>query len=226
MRYLKIPLLIYSLFVFIGVKGQSTGDTSIIDSSDRAKQSEEAFFPGGNNAWAQFLSHRIQSDVAALNNAPAGRYKVQVRFTINADGSVSLVNAVTNFGYGMEEEVIRVIKKSPQWLPATINGKPARAFRLQTITFVADPLNFAIHSAKPYVLFTQTENEISIDAGKVKLEDVSVSISDGSIKPIQDAPGKYIIRVNKPGRVLIELFNTKKKNEEIGTASFEVVLKK
>ena len=42
----------------------------------------------------------------------------------------------------------------------------------------------------------------------------------GSAIPVSD--GKFIVRVKKPGRITIELFNSKKDDKEIGAASFEV----
>jgi hypothetical protein len=38
----------------------------------------------------------------------------------------------------MEAEVIRVIKKSGKWIPATMKGKPVKAYRKQPITFIVD----------------------------------------------------------------------------------------
>jgi protein TonB len=38
----------------------------------------------------------------------------------------------------MEEEVMRVIQKSPKWRPAMQNGKPVKAYRKQPITFVVN----------------------------------------------------------------------------------------
>jgi len=34
------------------------------------------------------------------------------------DGNINNIVANTNFGYGMEKEVIRIIKKGPKWTPA------------------------------------------------------------------------------------------------------------
>ena len=42
---------------------------------------------------------------------------------------------MTNHGYGMEEEAMRVIKKGPKWTPAVQNGRSVKAYRKQPITF-------------------------------------------------------------------------------------------
>jgi protein TonB len=36
----------------------------------------------------------------------------------------------------MEEEVMRVIKRGPKWIPASQNGRLVKAYRKQPVTFV------------------------------------------------------------------------------------------
>lgn len=38
----------------------------------------------------------------------------------------------------MEDEAIRVLKKSKKWLPAVQNGRKVKAYRKQPITFVIE----------------------------------------------------------------------------------------
>ena len=42
-------------------------------------------------------------------------------------GNLSDIKPLTNFGYGMEQEAIRVIKKSGKWIPAIQNGSEVTA---------------------------------------------------------------------------------------------------
>jgi hypothetical protein len=118
----------------------------------------------------------------------------------------------------MEEEVVRILKKSPKWSPAIQNGKPVKAYRRQPVTFMIEVDGFQITSEEPYVLYSGVENRISIVAYKVKPDDLEVTISQGTI--IYQGGSSYTVRVLKPGRVIIQLFN--KKHKEIGDASFEV----
>lgn len=96
----------------------------------------EASFPGGNNGWKDYLIKNLKADVPVKKNAPVGTYQVIVRFIVSKDGTVSDVYAETNHGYGMEKEVIRVIRKGPKWVPAMQNGRPVNAYRRQPVTFV------------------------------------------------------------------------------------------
>jgi hypothetical protein len=114
--------------------------TDSIHTSDQKKTyykvEVEAEFPGGLNEWRRFLQENINSDIPIHNGAPPGTYKVMVKFIVNHDGNVVDILPVTHFGYGMEEEVIRVLKISPRWIAAIQDGKNVNAYKQQPITFV------------------------------------------------------------------------------------------
>lgn len=108
------------------------------DTSSFKRVEKEAYFIGGESAWIKFLTKNIDPDVPFRKNAPPGSYTVIIQFIINKDGTLD-VEALTNFGYGMEEEVIRAVKKSPLWIPAEQDGKKIRSYRKQPITFFSVP---------------------------------------------------------------------------------------
>jgi TonB-dependent SusC/RagA subfamily outer membrane receptor len=93
-------------------------------------------FPGGDTEWRKFLEKNIDATVPVKYGAPAGSYKVELQFIVNIDGSISDLKALSNKGYGMEEECLRMMKLSPNWLPATETGKKVAAYKKQPITFV------------------------------------------------------------------------------------------
>ena len=96
----------------------------------------EAEFPGGNSAWVRYLKNNLDANTPVDNGAPEGTYQVIVRFIVSRDGSISDVVAETKFGYGMEAEAVKIIKKGPKWTPALQNGRNVNAYRRQPITFV------------------------------------------------------------------------------------------
>lgn len=96
----------------------------------------EAAFPGGQAAWVKYLRNNLNANIANDNAAPAGTYKVIVRFIVSKDGLISDVVAETKLGYGMEDEAVKIIKKGPKWTPALQNGTNVNAYRRQPITFV------------------------------------------------------------------------------------------
>ncbi len=95
----------------------------------------EASFPGGEAKWRRYLETNCNGQVASDNGAPEGTYTTVIQFVVDKDGTISDVRALTNHGYGMEQEAIRVIKKGPNWTPAIQNGRQVKAYRKQPITF-------------------------------------------------------------------------------------------
>lgn len=95
----------------------------------------EAQFKGGEGAWRKYLERNLNPSAPVDNGAPEGTYTVYVQFVVSKDGSISDVKALTNHGYGMEAEAVRVIKKGPAWTPAIQNGRSVNAYRKQPITF-------------------------------------------------------------------------------------------
>ena len=77
-------------------------------------------------------------EVPVNNSAPAGRYSVEVKFVVDVEGHVSDIVALTKHGFGMEDEAIRVIRKSAKWEPAVFEGRMVKAYRRQMITFVVE----------------------------------------------------------------------------------------
>ncbi len=107
-----------------------------VDGKVFEKVEVEAAFPGGVDAWRLYLQQNLKANVPVKKGAPAGAYKVIVKFIVSTDGQITDVEAETDYGFGMEKEVIRIIKKGPKWLPAMQNGKSVNAYRRQPITFL------------------------------------------------------------------------------------------
>ncbi len=100
------------------------------------KVENQASFIGGVLAWQKFIQTNLKADVPANNGAPAGKYQVLVRFTIEKDGSLSDFVLENNPGYGTGEEVIRLLKTSPKWKPAIQSGIKVKAIYRQPINFL------------------------------------------------------------------------------------------
>jgi Gram-negative bacterial TonB protein C-terminal len=183
------------------------------------KVESEAEFPGGSPAWIKYLQKNLKSNVAAENGAPVGKYTVIARFIVDKQGVVSAIKADTKLGYGMEQEVVKVISNSGKWQPAMQKGRPVNAYRIQPITFLIESDDFEIHCTEPYTIFTNMDNEITITAGRVKPEHISLTVPGGKVTANGD--GKFTVQVKSPGRVLVEIVNTKK-DKSIGTASLTI----
>ena len=110
------------------------------DPIDSAKVFEkvevEASFKGGVSAWHRFLLTNLNASIPLDNGAPEGRFTVLIQFIVDKQGEISNFKALTKYGYGMEDEAIRVIKESGKWTPAEHGGKKVIAYRKQSITFL------------------------------------------------------------------------------------------
>lgn len=91
-----------------------------------------------NGNWVAFLERNLNAEVPVNNNAPVGRYSVIIQFVVDREGVVSDITPLTNHGYGMEAEAVRVLKKAAKWEPAIQNGMKVKAYRKQVIVFVVN----------------------------------------------------------------------------------------
>lgn len=214
-------LVISCLFICATVHAQvpPSIDSVTINPKVFTRVETEASFPGGDPAWRTFLMRNLKTAIPVDNGAPIGKYTVEVQFVVGKDGAVSNIKALTNWGYGMEDEVIRVIERSGSWSPAIQNGKTVNAYRKQPITFLVEQDNFKVSSKVPYTLFAGIDNEITVDVKRVGNSNINLMITKGNIITTPD--GRFIAKVNQPGRVTITVYN-KKNDKEIGTASFVV----
>ncbi len=98
-----------------------------------------AEFPGGIAAWKKYLEKNLNLESIVGSGVPAGIHTVRVQFMVDKEGNISGVRALNDPGFGMAEEAMSVIKKSPKWKAATQNGKPVSFQMVQGITFQIDP---------------------------------------------------------------------------------------
>jgi protein TonB len=85
--------------------------------------------------WNRFLIRNLNPEVPVQNGAPAGRHTVRIQFVVDKEGNVSDIKPLTDIGYGMEQEAIRVLRKATRWEPAIQSGYKVKAYRVQPITF-------------------------------------------------------------------------------------------
>jgi hypothetical protein len=98
-----------------------------------------AFFPGGKAAFNKVYA-KVMGEIFERPNftrkLPRGKFMIWIRFTVNADGSLSDFLPITQYGYAMEEAHIELYQRSGKWIPATANGVP-----VASIIKVGHPLN-------------------------------------------------------------------------------------
>lgn len=96
------------------------------------KTEVEAQFPGGQAAWAKYISRVIEEHVKELTKNDYGT--CVVKFIIDTKGNVHDVQATTMKATRLAEISINAIRKGPKWIPAQQNGRNVNAYRLQPVT--------------------------------------------------------------------------------------------
>ncbi|WP_291151415.1 M56 family metallopeptidase [Flavobacterium sp. UBA7680] len=89
-------------------------------------------FPGGILEFYKFVGKNFKTSAEATANKIQG--KVYIEFMVEKDGSLSEFKIVKDLGYGIGDEVIRVLKLSPTWTPGSENGKPVRVLYTLPVT--------------------------------------------------------------------------------------------
>jgi len=111
-----------------------TSKTNAMDST-AGKRDTEPDFNGGKIGWMRFLERNLNANVPYEKGAPKGTYTVVIEFLVYEDGTIDKLKPLTQHGYGMEDEVVRILKKAPKWKPAIKDGKAKQAYRKQTVAF-------------------------------------------------------------------------------------------
>ena len=100
-----------------------------------------AIFPGGDVAWQLYIDTAFNVKLMALQMTQKEKdrfgstQKVVYTFNILVDGSIGLINIEGQISQPIRNEIYRVLKNAPRWIPATLNGKPSTYRKRQVSTF-------------------------------------------------------------------------------------------
>lgn len=180
----------------------------------------DAVYMAGAAAWRNLIARNIQPEVPINEGAPAGYYIVTIGFIVGKDSLLSDFKPLTAYGYGMEEEVIRVLKKSGKWIPAQQNGRVVRAHKKQPVTFFVPEDGYEIKLLNARSFYKNAENSITVESGHVQPEDLEITVSEGEVLPAGN--GQYTIKTGAAKRIILYL-RDKKKKKAIGASSFELI---
>jgi protein TonB len=96
-------------------------------------QERSAEFPGGPNALQQFLSRHLRTPD---DMEPGELITVKIRFQVDKNGAVNTFQIINSGGAEFDNEVVRVFKKMPAWMPAMQNGVNVQVNYMIPVTFV------------------------------------------------------------------------------------------
>jgi len=98
--------------------------------------SKRATYPGGQASLNKYLSDNIKYPAMARENQIEGT--VYAKILVDELGTIVDVSFPKPLGYGLEEEVLRVIKGMPKLIPAEDHSKPVK-------TMYTLPVKFKLH---------------------------------------------------------------------------------
>jgi TonB family protein len=93
-------------------------------------------FPGGEAGLYKFLESNIRYPYLLIKIEMEGG--LDIKFAIDKDGTVQEVGITRGFDPVADDEVIRVVKAMPKWIPATDSGRPVKMGQKLTVSFKAD----------------------------------------------------------------------------------------
>ena len=109
-----------------------------IEDTDKVEDIVEKMpsYVGGLEAFYKFVSKNLKYPAQARRMGIEG--KVFVHFIVDKDGGLSDIKVVKGIGAGCDEEVERIIHRSPKWNPGKQRGNPVRVRMMMPITFRLD----------------------------------------------------------------------------------------
>ena len=124
-------LFLIMLLAFVSVNAYSQSDDADNDVYNMVDQS--AKFQDGYNSIIKFVQENIKFPAEAKENNVHGKLMVSV--VVEKDGSLSDIKIKKGLGYGLDEEIVRIIKMMPKWQPAQHKGKTVRQSQTIMIPF-------------------------------------------------------------------------------------------
>ncbi len=114
----KYIIYIILTVIFLSTKAQDDKQNQY-DVNFNTSQGD-AVYPGGNDSMMTYIWTNLNYPEEAHKNGIDGT--VQISFDVNFDGKLKNFQKLSNIGYGLEDELIRVVETMPIWIPATINN--------------------------------------------------------------------------------------------------------
>jgi periplasmic protein TonB len=91
-------------------------------------------FPGGLEALKRFLQKNLTNPTEMEEGELVS---VKVKFVVGYDGKLTSFDVQQDGGKAYNDEVIRVIKKMPTWIPGKSNGQSVPVFYVIPVKFIS-----------------------------------------------------------------------------------------
>jgi protein TonB len=120
-----------------GGTGQSTATTTDVNMPMETADVYPSF-PGGNEALKKFLEKNLKTPADMEDDVTIS---VQVEFVVGYDGKLKSFKVVKDGGDDFNNEVIRVLKKMPNWIPGKSSGHNVSVYHIIPVKFVSSDVN-------------------------------------------------------------------------------------
>jgi hypothetical protein len=98
----------------------------------------DADFPGGDSSLSRYINKLINKTLIKQNQPTKTNFDVEVLLTVSKDGIVKSVDISKDPGFGIKDELIRLLMKSPKWKPGFVNGKISETTFKKVINITLD----------------------------------------------------------------------------------------
>ena len=101
---------------------RKTSEGNPLNDVDREQVFKMGIPVGGLNAYYKYLENSLRYPAEALTKKIKG--KVTIQFTITPNGSLTAFSVLNGLDHACEDEVIRLVKEGPLWIPSKQNDVP------------------------------------------------------------------------------------------------------
>jgi hypothetical protein len=125
------------------------------------KKENAADFPGGDAAWARFAERNFNFS-AVSSQLPDSVLEftdsIYVQFVVSKDSVIEQPKTTSPKSVFFKEEVLKLLKKSPKWIPAFQGSRTVKAYKcyLFVLLLVSDTGNIIVTTAR----FPEKENKM------------------------------------------------------------------
>lgn len=141
MRFILLGILQFFSLLFSNAQ-QSNIDTLKIGDAIYIRVDVEAQFDGGAEAWREYLMKNFKVEKISKkmpHRDSTYRETAIVKFVVKTDGKLVDIEVENEVPLVLKNEVLRLMAKSPAWIPAMVNGLKVNAYRRQPISIIIEP---------------------------------------------------------------------------------------
>ena len=123
-------------------KASAQKQSGKIKNPDTLSSEPVNYIPVNNKTWKEFIdeySELIRKEILPSSRIPKGSYSILIEYTIETDGLITTNNVycIPENSYLVQQIRTKMMINAPQLSPVLMsNGKPRKALKKQSLTFV------------------------------------------------------------------------------------------